>query len=143
MRTQRAPLRWAFVNNDPTLGPDLLHDYIDGWRRHDVPAVLSTLADDCVVVESDGPVYRGRERVEEWMTAWFAAGGRVHEWRITSSGSTGDLIVAEWEFTRTWRDVRSSCPGATIARAREGRIGYLREYATTADLYDWTGVWRD
>lgn len=143
MRTQRAPLRWAFVNNDPIVGPDLLHDYIDGWRRHDIPAVLSTLADDCVVIESYGPVYRGLERVEQWMTSWFAAGGRVHDWRITSSGSTGDLIVAEWEFTCTWQHEVSSFPGMTVARPQGGRIAYLREYATTAGLYDWTGIWRD
>ena len=57
-----------------------LHTYIDAWRRHDVGAVLTTLTDDCVVIESYGPVYRGRPRVEQWMNAWFAAGGRVDAW---------------------------------------------------------------
>lgn len=33
--------------------------------------------------------------------------------------------------------------GATVARLDQGRIAYLREYATTAPLYDWTGAWRD
>lgn len=29
-----------------------------------------------------------------------------------------------------------------LARLADGRISYLREYATTAPLYDWTGTWR-
>jgi len=28
-----------------------------------------------------------------------------------------------------------------VARLEDGRISYLREYATTAPLYDWTGTW--
>lgn len=32
---------------------------------------------------------------------------------------------------------------AAIARLEENKIAYLREYATTAPLYDWTGAWRD
>jgi ketosteroid isomerase-like protein len=62
-----------------------LRAYIDGWRRHDVAAVLDTLTSDCVVIESYGPVYRGRERVEQCMHAWFGAGGG---WRPGTSRRT-------------------------------------------------------
>lgn len=120
-----------------------LRAYIDGWRRHDVPAVLATLADDCVVIESYGPVYRGKERVEEWMGAWFGAGGTVDLWEITSEAATGDLLVAEWHFECTWMDSPGAFDGSTVARLDNGQISYLREYATTAPLYDWTGKWRD
>jgi hypothetical protein len=33
--------------------------------------------------------------------------------------------------------------GASVARLRGDKISYLREYATTAPLYDWTGTWRE
>ncbi|RKN42932.1 nuclear transport factor 2 family protein [Streptomyces hoynatensis] len=119
-----------------------LHDYIDGWRRHDVAAVLATLAEDCVVVESYGPVYRGRERVAQWMRAWFGAGGTVDGWEITGEAAAGDTLVAEWVFSCTWEGKPATFDGASVARVREGRIRSLREYATTAPLYEWTGTWR-
>ena len=120
-----------------------LHDYVDAWRRHDMPGVLSTLTEDCAVIKSYGPVYRGRERVEQWMRAWFAAGGSVDAWDITSYSDAGDVLVAEWRFNCTWQGKATTFEGATIARLRGDKIAYLREYATTAPLYDWTGHWRD
>lgn len=60
-----------------------LLDYIEAWRRHDVHGVLDTLAADCVIIECYGPVYRGRDRVEQWMRAWFGAGGSVDSWEVT------------------------------------------------------------
>jgi ketosteroid isomerase-like protein len=122
------------------MGP--LEAYIDGWRRHDVPAVLATLAEDCVVIESYGPVYRGRARVGQWMETWLSSGGAVLDWEITSREVAGALLVAEWTFTCTWDGDTSTFDGATIARHDAGAITYLREYATTAALYEWTGTWR-
>ena len=120
-----------------------LHTYIDAWRRHDVGAVLTTLTDDCVVIESYGPVYRGRRRVEQWMYAWFAAGGRVDAWDITTIAAAGDFMMAEWSFACTWRGQAAGFEGSTIARLHGDHISYLREYATTAPLYDWTGTWNN
>jgi ketosteroid isomerase-like protein len=125
------------------VAPDPLQEYIEGWRRHDIGAVLSTLTPDCVVVECYGPTYRGRTRVQEWMQAWLGAGGRVDDWTITSSGAAPDLAVAEWVFTCTYGGDTATFEGASVARIEDGRISYLREYATTADRYDWTGTWRE
>jgi ketosteroid isomerase-like protein len=119
-----------------------LATYIDAWRRHDIPGVLSTLADDCTVIESYGPVYRGKDRVEQWMRTWFGRGWTVDAWTITSSAAAGDTLVAEWAFTCTAGDT-ASFDGCTVARLESGLIVYLREYATTAGLYDWTDTWRD
>ena len=120
-----------------------LHNYIDGWRRHDVAAVLATLTDNCVVTESYGPVYRGRQWVEQWMHAWFAAGGSVDDWTITTDIAAGHVLIAEWVFTCTWQGKSTTFEGATIAALEGETIAHLREYATTAPLYDWTGTWRD
>jgi ketosteroid isomerase-like protein len=128
MGAERTPLRWAFVNRDPTLDPDLLHTYIGGWRGHDVGAVLETLTDDCEVVETHGRVYRGRDRVGEMMRNWLAAGGQIREWQITDSGAAGDLLIAEWERTCRWQGEEMPLQGATICRLLGGRISYLREY---------------
>jgi ketosteroid isomerase-like protein len=116
--------------------------YIDAWERHDISGVLGTLTPDCVVIESYGPVYRGVDRVEEWMRAWFAAGGVVRRWNVTDHAVLGDLVVAEWTFACVWKGEDCLFDGATVARLSGGRIRHLREYATTAPLYDWTGTWR-
>lgn len=76
------------------------------------------------------------------MAAWLAAGGRVIDWEITSSAALGDAEIAEWVFTCIWKGEEAAFEGASVARLNEGRIVYLREYATTAPLYDWTGEWR-
>jgi ketosteroid isomerase-like protein len=122
-----------------------LHAYIDAWRRHDIPGVLDTLTEDCVVIESYGPVYRGTDRVEQWMRAWFGAGGTVDGWEITGEASAGTTLLTEWVFSCTWQGSPATFDGATIATSVEpgGRIRRLREYATTAPLYDWTGAWRE
>lgn len=48
---------------------------------------------------------------------------------------------------RRWREPRLTSDqvleGATIAEVEEGRIVELREYETSAPLYDWTGTWRE
>jgi hypothetical protein len=87
--------------------------------------VLAALTDDCVITESYGPVYHSRRRVEHWMRAWFGVGGSVDRWTIT------------------WEGKPATFEGATIARLEGEKITYLREYATSAPLYDWTGTWRD
>lgn len=120
----------------------LLPAYIEAWTRHDIPGVLATLAADCLVIESYGPVYRGTARVDQWMRAWFAAGGVVRGWDVRSHAMVGDLAVAEWTFSCIWKGENSQFDGATVARHNGARISYLREYATTAPLYDWTGDWR-
>ncbi|MEU4236314.1 nuclear transport factor 2 family protein [Actinoplanes sp. NPDC026619] len=120
------------MNRDPTLDPDLLHTYVDGWRRHDVEAVRGTLAGDCEVVETNGLVYRGSDRVGEWMRNWLAAGGHIADWRITDSGAAGDLLVAEWQRICRWQGEEIAVQGATVCRPLGGRISYLREYGGRA-----------
>jgi len=120
----------------------ILEQYIAGWRTHDTDAILATLAPDCVVAESFGPVYRGHAWVKRWVAEWLAERGRVIDWTIRDVQSLRDVQTAEWTFHYTWRGEERSFDGATIAKLQEEKITYLREYATTAHLYDWRGEWR-
>lgn len=104
--------------------------------------MLATLTDDCTVIECYGPIYNGRERVEQWMNAWFAADGTVDSWIITSMTQSGNVQIAEWTFTCTLFGRQRTFDGITIAHIEANLIHSLREYATTAPLYEWTGTWR-
>ena len=120
----------------------LLEQYTAGWRAHDAAAILATLTPDCVVIESFGPIYRGHDWVAQWISTWLAEDGRVIEWIIRDLRSSPDEETAEWTFHYTWRGEEKTFDGATIATVRDGKISYLREYATTAALYDWQGKFR-
>ena len=120
----------------------LIHCYVEGWRDGDRGKILSTLAPDCVVTEAHGPVYRGMVRIGQWIETWFAAGGRVDRWEITSLVVADDTAAFEWSFACTWLEKAYDFEGASIAKLRGGKIASLREYCTTAPLYEWDGSWR-
>jgi ketosteroid isomerase-like protein len=119
-----------------------LEQYIAGWRAHDAAAILATLAPDCVVIESFGPIYQGHDCVARWVSTWLAEDGRVIDWTIRDLRSSSEGEAAEWTFHYTWRGEEKSFDGATIAKLQAGKLLYLREYATTATLYDWQGEWQ-
>lgn len=114
----------------------VLTDYIDAWVASDVERIAGAVAEDCVVTECYGPVYRGRDRVRQWGLDWFGAGGMVHRWGITDHIVADDREIAEWAFEYTWDGTRHTFDGASIARVGDGLILTLREYQTTAPLYD-------
>jgi ketosteroid isomerase-like protein len=120
-----------------------LTTYVEAWIANDVDRITEAVTEDCVVIESYGPVYRGRDRVREWAQKWFAAGGVVHRWDVVDQFSADHREVAEWIFECTFAGDRSTFEGATIATVRDGLISELREYQTTASLYDWQGTWPD
>ncbi|MBO0813127.1 MAG: nuclear transport factor 2 family protein [Microlunatus sp.] len=119
-----------------------LQRYIDAWVGNDAAAIADAVFEDCVIIECYGPVYRGRGRVRQWAQAWFDAGGVVHSWAVTDHFATGDREAAQWRFECTWQGTRDAFEGSTIATVRGDLIASLREYRTTAALYEWSGTWR-
>lgn len=104
-------------------------------------AILATLTPDCVVIESFGPIYCGHDWVARWVSTWLAEDGHVIDWTVRDLRSSPESETAEWMFHYTWRGEEKSFEGATIATLRDGKLSNLREYATTAALYDWRGEW--
>ena len=119
----------------------LLEQYIAGWRAHEVAAILGTLTPDCAVIESFGPIYRGHDCVSRWVSTWLAKGGCVIDWTVLDLRCSSEDETAEWAFHYRWRGEEKRFEGATIAKLHQGRLSYLREYATTAALYEWRGEW--
>ncbi|MGP9683045.1 nuclear transport factor 2 family protein [Brachybacterium sp. AOP3-A1-3] len=119
-----------------------LTEYVAAWVHGDPESIAALVSEGCVVTECYGPVYRGRPRVRQWAQAWFGAGGTVHRWVLMDHFVSGDREVAQWTFECTFRGSRGTFEGATIARVADGLITELREYETSAPLYDWEGSWR-
>jgi len=120
----------------------VLTRYIEAWVANDPAKITESVTESCVIAECYGPVYRGRERVREWATAWFAAGGTVHAWTVTDHFEAGGRESAQWVFECTSGGTRSLFEGCTISSSANGLIASVREYQSTAELYDWTGKWR-
>lgn len=120
----------------------LLERYADAWVRRDLESAAALLDPAVVVTESYGPVYDGVEVFRRWFTAWFDQGGVVHRWTLGSVRVGAGFEFAEWVFDCTWQGNRSAFEGCSIAEVAGGRIIRLREYATTAPRYEWTGAWR-
>ena len=119
-----------------------LDEYIDAWRPNDPAAIAATVTADVLVIESYGPMYRGAPMVRHWAEAWLAAGGRVLGWTITDEFATADRIAAEWRFECHWDGADHAFDGSTLATIHGGKISMLREYATSAPLYNWEGRWK-
>lgn len=119
-----------------------LLSYIAAWKEHDAESVAARVTENCLVAECYGPVYRGRDRVRGWAAAWFAAGGVIHSWEISDHFVAGEREAAQWRFDCTWAGKRESFEGCSIGWTDKGLVSQLREYQTTAPLYEWTGQWR-
>jgi len=117
----------------------LVLDYVGGWKAADVGRVLDTLRPDCVVVESHGTTYRGKEQVERWIESWFAEGNKIDQWDVTSLLETGEACAFEWVFSCTVKGEQHSFEGASFALVKAGAIALLREYRMTQPRYDWDG----
>jgi ketosteroid isomerase-like protein len=116
--------------------------YMDAWVANDVERIVAAVAENCTVTERYGPVYSGRARVREWAEAWFGAGGVVHRWETFDHFVANDREAAQWMFECSWDGKRSVFEGSTISLSQRGLIVNLREYQTTAPLYEWRGSWK-
>ena len=117
----------------------LILQYIEGWVVANREQILSTLDPACLIIESYGPTYHGREMVSRWFDSWFAPGNRVNRWEVTSFYTADEGCFFEWIFECTYAGQRYNFEGASVARVSRGKIISLREYAMTAPRYEWEG----
>ena len=111
----------------------------EAGRDADAGRVLETLRPDCVVVESHGTTYRGKEQVERWIESWFAEGNMIDRWDVTSFLAAKHACAVEWVFSCTIKGVKHSFEGASLALLEAGAISLLREYRMTQPRQDWDG----
>lgn len=117
----------------------VIERYVDGWKNNNPDLILGSLTHDCVVIESHGPVYRGKEKVRAWVEQWIAEGSTVDDWSIASFYEIGDTVFFEWSFECTVEEKKHSIEGITVAKIKNDLIHSLREYRTAKPLYNWIG----
>ena len=116
-----------------------LQAFADAWNRHDVDALMSFMADDCVFDASAGPDargthYQGCDAVRAGYAEVFAAFPDAH-WGSARHFVHGDRGVSEWIFTGTRADgTRVEVHGCDLFTFREGKIAVKNSYRKNRSL---------
>lgn len=115
----------------------LIKLYVDGWKQHDVDKVLATLTTECVIIESYGASYYGKEHVKKWMDHWFVAQNSVNRWEVVSFSYENETATFEWDFECTVDNKIHEFFGISLVKFNEEKISQIHEYRMTGDPYIW------
>lgn len=115
----------------------IIQSYVEGWREGKEEKILGCLAEDCIIIESHGPTYRGKTTVRNWITDWHNQGNAVEKWVITSFHTCDDLVIFEWVFAYRGKKIREAFEGVTLAKIKNNEISDLREYRATEFPFIW------
>jgi len=117
----------------PEVTTEMLQAFADAWNRHDVDALMSFMAEDCVFESSAGPEvsgtrYAGRESVRAGFERAWATLPDAH-WGDARHFVSGDRGVSEWTFTGTAADgSRVEVHGCDLFTFRGGKIALKDSY---------------
>ncbi len=113
----------------------LITTYIDGWKRNDVIAILSSLSESCSIVESHGPRFSGKQEVKQWVEEWVARKSKVTEWEIESHIHENQESAITWTFRCLDKGTEHVISGASLIRFHGDRIAEIFEFMRTQAPY--------
>jgi hypothetical protein len=92
-------------------GPRLVLAFNDAFNRHDVPAMMAMMSDDCVFENTspapDGIRYEGKAAVTQFWQDFFAQSSQAHI-KVEELLGLGIRVVMLWHYD--WVDL-SGTPG--------------------------------
>ena len=115
-----------------------LERLLEAFNAHDIEAVMSFFADDCVLEMPRGPDpwgqrLEGRERVREGLASRFAGIPDVH-YGDDRHWLAGDRGCSEWLLTGTSVEgQRIAVPGCDLFQFRDGKIVRKDSYWKTVE----------
>ena len=110
-----------------------LEAFAEAWNRHDIDALMSFMAEDCVFEASAGPDvcgtrHQGSEAVRSGFVEVWATFPDAH-WGNARHFVNGDRGVSEWTFTGTRPDgTRVEVNGCDVFTFRKGKIALKNSY---------------
>lgn len=116
----------------------LIQSYIDGWINGNLESIVSTLCEDCVIIESHGPRYTGLENIKGWVNDWFVDNNRVNRWKVSSFCFTDENAFFEWSFNCSFENKIYDFEGASLVTFRDSKIFSINEYRRTEPVFDWS-----
>lgn len=114
-------------HNNPPVTVHTLEAFGAAWNRHDIDALMSFMADDCVFQTAAGPEACGARHVgvdavrKAFAAAWHAVPDA--QWERATHMVQGDFGVSQWTFTGTAADgSRIETDGIDVFGFRNGKI---------------------
>lgn len=113
--------------NDNAVTVETLKAFLDAFNRHDLDAIMSFFADDCVFymprgAEPWGQRFMGRDAVREGLASRFAGLPDVH-YGDDRHWACGQFGVSEWLLTgTTTAGKRIEVRGVDLLEFRDGKI---------------------
>jgi hypothetical protein len=120
---------------------ELVQQYITGWKQNNLQLITSCLAENCIVIESHGPVYHGINDIEQWFKLWLEAKSTVLKWDILSLSfcEKKQTVFCEWDFACVSNNIKYTLSGISVVRFAEQKIVFIHEYRMTHPVYEWKG----
>lgn len=118
---------------EKAITPDDLAALFDAFNRHDIDAVMSYFAEDCVFDavggnEVHGTRHDGAEAIAKAFSATFAAMPDAR-WDHHGHLVQGNTALSQWTFSGTNGDgSRIEAEGADIFRVRDGKLVHKQAF---------------
>jgi len=118
---------------------ELVRQYISGWKQNDLHLITSCLAENCVVIESHGPVYNGIRDIEKWFKLWVEAKSAISKWDILSFtfNEKEQTAFCEWDFVCISNNTQYALSGISVVKFLNHKINFIHEYRMTKPAYKW------
>ncbi len=118
------------VSDDPTLV--VIQQFHDAFNRHDVPAIMALMTDDCIFENTypppDGERFQGQAAVRAFWEHLFAGSPQAH-FEIEDSFASHHRGVIRWRYA--WANADGSpghVRGVDVFRVRDGKVAEKLSY---------------
>ncbi len=118
---------------------NLVKQYMQGWEQNNLSLITSSLSENCIIVESHGPTYHGKEAVEKWFQYWIAAESKIQKWQLRSFYycHAQSIAFVEWDFSCVSNGNPYIFSGCSLYKINKNKINYIQEYRMTHPAYSW------
>jgi ketosteroid isomerase-like protein len=111
---------------------EVINKFNEAFNRHDVPAVMALMTEDCIFDNTnpppDGERFEGQEAVRHFWEEFFRSSPNA-QFQSEEMFAFGDHCVVRWRYD--WTGVDGSCGhirGVDILRVQDGKVAEKLAY---------------
>ncbi len=111
--------------------------WFDMWLQQKDLGIDRIFAEDIVYVESWGPKYEGRSKLEHWFQEWNTR-GKVSDWEIKQYFHKENQTIVEWYFKNIMNNGKiEEFDGVSLMKWNtNNQIVFLKEFGCNIRNYD-------
>jgi ketosteroid isomerase-like protein len=111
---------------------EVIEKFNEAFSRHDVPAVMALMTDDCIFENTypapDGERFEGPEAVKRFWEEFFRSSPDAN-FQSEEMIALGDRCVIRWRYDWTGTDgSRGHVRGVDVFRVRDGKVAEKLAY---------------